>query len=64
MDVVILLLPDPRAVLRGSDEGGGSRVAAGYVTSYGGASVNPHSEGMVFLTIKGSGHEVRSPFFV
>ena len=48
----------------GSDEGGGSRVAAGYVTSYGGESVNPHSEGMVFLTIKGSGHEVRPPFLI
>lgn len=40
-------------------QGGGSRVAAGYSTSYGGASVHKNSSsGMVFMTIKGSGHEV------
>ena len=37
-----------------TDDGGGSRVAAGYSTSYGGDSVNKNSTGMVFMTIKGS----------
>jgi hypothetical protein len=38
--------------------GGGHRVAAGYSTSYGGDSVHKNSTGFVFMTIKGSGHEV------
>ena len=41
-----------------TDLGGGSRVAAGYSTSYGGESSHTNSSGMVFMTIKGAGHEV------
>jgi|EP01047_Picozoa_sp_COSAG01_P061501 serine carboxypeptidase-like clade 2 len=41
-----------------TDLGGGSRVAAGYATSYGGDSIHARSSGMAFVTIKGAGHEV------
>ena len=42
-----------------TDLGGGSRVAAGYSTTYGGASINKNNKnGMSFVTIKGAGHEV------